>query len=109
MQQINFDILIIEFFFLLFQNMSDSEMREKKRLRQSKEMEHSLSPERPVNLDVTSKRQSHPQSERSVSPPGVPSDDEPRKKDKKKGEKEKEKKRKRKKSTESSEVIIFKS
>lgn len=80
-------------------------MHEKKKLRQSKEIERSLSPERSGNMDISMKRSALPQSDRSMSPPGVPSDDEPRKKDKKKAEKEK--KRKAKKSTESSEVIIF--
>lgn len=88
--------------------MSDSGMHEKKKLRQSKEIDRSLSPDHPGNMDVSMKRSSLPQSDRSVSPPGVGSDDEPRKKDKKKSDKEhKEKKRKAKKSTESSEVIIF--
>lgn len=88
--------------------MSDSGMHEKKKLRQSKEIERSLSPEPSGKMDILMKRSALPQSDRSTSPPGVPSDEEPRKKDKKKGEKEhKEKKRKAKKSTESSEVFCF--
>lgn len=89
--------------------MSDSDVHEKKKSRQSKEMERSVTPERPGNMDISIKRSSLPQSDRSVSPPVVPSDEEPRKKDKKnKSEKEhKEKKRKAKKSTESSEVCIW--
>lgn len=87
--------------------MSDSDVQEKKKSRQSKEIERSISPERPGIMDVSLKRSSLPHSDRSVSPSAIPSDDEPRKKDKKikNAEKEhKEKKRKAKKSTESSEV-----
>lgn len=87
--------------------MSDSGMHEKKKLRQSKEIDRSLSPEPSGKMDILMKRSALPQSDRSTSPPGVPSDEEPRKKDKKKSEKEhKEKKRKAKKSTESSEVFF---
>lgn len=87
--------------------MSDSGMHEKKKLRQPKEIDRSLSPEPSGKMDILMKRSALPQSDRSTSPPGVASDEEPRKKDKKKSEKEhKEKKRKAKKSTESSEVFF---